>query len=343
MRSHPPARGRTRTVAALLLTGLLLPGLGSRATDPQASFQLDTMTLPRPARVRFGDVPLGSTWSSAFVLPGDSVRVEIGGGGVPGPYDLLAAGGKVRALGPRAWTWTAPAQPGIVRLSTVDSLGIDTLRIQAFVMTPYGALVDGVLNGYRIGRYPSSRVLGQVRYDRPRGFIEVTPENLSTPVSLHFTLGQFVCEQQGGYPKYVVLTERLIAKLEAIVAGLNRMGHPCATLGIMSAYRTPYYNHATGNVAYSRHQYGDAADFFVDADPVDGRMDDLNGDGRVDTADAKTLQCIIETLAVDSRDDIRPGGLGTYSTSKWHGPFVHTDARGQRIRWGASSTCVAGW
>ena len=107
----------------------------------------------------------------------------------------------------------------------------------------------------------------------------------------------------------------------------------------MSGYRTPSYNAAIGNVRYSRHQYGDAADIFIDDDPRGRSVDDLNGDGRVNSADARALQCVIETLAVDARDDIMPGGLGTYSTSHMHGPFVHTDARGFRTRWALSSPC----
>ena len=39
----------------------------------------------------------------------------------------------------------------------------------------------------------------------------------------------------------------------------------------------------------SRHQFGDAADIIID-DNKDGRMDDLNRDGRVDVADADVIQ-----------------------------------------------------
>ena len=60
---------------------------------------------------------------------------------------------------------------------------------------------------------------------------------------------------------------------------------------VMSGFRTPRYNHSGGNTAgranLSRHMYGDAADVFVDNDR-NGSMDDINGDGRVDTATPKS-------------------------------------------------------
>jgi hypothetical protein len=327
------------SLAAMLSAALqLIPGLHSRGPDPQAAFHLDPDLIPRPAQFAFAGMRLGHRMGSGFVLPGETVRLEIVDGGVSAPYVLLPQGGVARPVGPRAWEWTAPLTPGVVPILAVDSLGLDSMRINAFVMVPYAEMRLGVLNGYRIGQYPAEREIGGVMYSRPRGFIEITPESRQTPLSRHFHVGQFECKQSGGYPRYVVLTGSLVAKLEAIVEGLGQYGHHVETLGIMSGYRTPSYNRAIGNVLYSRHQYGDAADFFVDAD-ADGRMDDLDGDGKVNAADAHTLQCVIENLAVDAREDIRPGGLGTYRSSQMHGPFVHTDARGFRARWGLSAGC----
>jgi len=339
---NPSTSRRTaivRLCAATFLAAALLPGLPAGGSDPQAGLPLDPLLTPRPAIFAFDGDRLGHRVGSGFVLPGDSIRIEVSEGGVTAPYSLVADQGTVVPLGDRSWTWIAPATTGLTHIVAVDSLGLDTMRINAFVMVPYSELKKGMLRGYRIGEYPAVRELGGVRYERPRGFIELTADNQFTFLSPHFQLGQFECQRPGRSPRYVVLTPRLMAKLEAIVDGLQMQGHPCATLGIMSGYRTPYDNHAMGHARYSRHQYGDAADFFVDAAPLDGRMDDLNGDGRVNSADAHALQCVIETLAVDARDDIMPGGLGTYGTSHMHGPFVHTDARGFRTRWALSSPC----
>ncbi len=317
---------------------MLVPGLGSHGQDLLAAYHLDPALIPRPAQFAFENFRLGHGIGSGFVLPGQTVNVGIVEGGVPVAYTLLPDSGAVRPIDGRHWEWTAPATPGIVRLTAVDSLGIDSMRINVFVMTPYAELRKGILNGYRIGAYPVEREIGGVIYRRPRGFVEITEANRGTQLSPHFKLGQFECPQSSGYPRYAVLTEPLVAKLEAIVDGLGQFGHHVETLGIMSGYRSPWFNRSNGNAWYSRHQYGDAADFFVDADG-DGRMDDLNEDGKVNGADARTLQCIIETLAVDARDDIVPGGLGTYRSSHVHGPFVHTDARGFRARWGLRAGC----
>lgn len=325
----------------LFCAAQLIPGLHAYGPDPQAAFHIDPDLVPRPAQFAFQGVRLTHRVGSGFVLPGETVRIEIVDGGVPAPYLLLPQGGVARPVGPRAWEWTAPLSPGVVRMLAVDSLGLDSMRIHAFVLVPFAEVKNGMLNGYRIGHYPGEREIGGVRYARPRGFVELTADNLETPLSPHFRVGQFECRQPGGYPRYVVLSDRLVTKLEAIVDGLGRSGHEVPTLGIMSGYRTPWYNASLGTAHYSRHQYGDAADLFVDAD-ADGRMDDLNGDGKVNAADARTLQCVIENLAVDSREDIQPGGLGTYRWSHMHGPFVHTDARGFRTRWGASSGCGGG-
>lgn len=73
-------------------------------------------------------------------------------------------------------------------------------------------------------------------------------------------------------------------KLEAIVGRLGGLGFDGEDLHVMSGFRTPSCNEAIGNVQYSLHQWGRAADIFLDHDG-DGRMDDLNRDRRVDAAD----------------------------------------------------------
>ena len=131
----------------------------------------------------------------------------------------------------------------------------------------------------------------------------------------------------------MVLRERLLLKLEAILEEVNRRGIAADTFHVMSGYRTPFYNAAIGNVPYSRHQYGDAADIFIDEHPRDGVMDDLDGDGKVDVGDADLLRGIVEEMSAESWWDRFVGGLGLYSTNAHHGPFIHVDARGYRARW----------
>jgi uncharacterized protein YcbK (DUF882 family) len=102
----------------------------------------------------------------------------------------------------------------------------------------------------------------------------------------------------------------------------------------MSGFRTPQYNvrgvGAGGRASASRHQYGDAADVFVDNDG-NGRLDDLNGDGRVNTRDVAVMLAAVEKVERAYPELV--GGAGTYKSTAAHGPFVHIDVRGNRARW----------
>ena len=77
--------------------------------------------------------------------------------------------------------------------------------------------------------------------------------------------------------------------------------------------------------------YGDAADVFVDNDG-NGRMDDLNRDGRIDSRDAQVILDAVERVERAHPDLV--GGVGVYRATRAHGPFAHVDVRGTRARWG---------
>ncbi|HEV8510868.1 MAG TPA: D-Ala-D-Ala carboxypeptidase family metallohydrolase [Gemmatimonadales bacterium] len=218
----------------------------------------------------------------------------------------------------RRWTWTAPHKPGLYPIRVVSNDQRDSIMIHAFVLIPYTQLRGEYLNGYRIGRYPARAL-------PPAGFIEVTPATENVMVSPHFRLKQFLCKQGGAYPKYVVLNEALLQRLEQLLELANASGYSASTFYVMSGYRTPAYNRALGNVLYSRHTWGSAADIFIDENH-DGRMDDLNGDGTSDERDAEVLYRLFD--GPQSR-----GGLGKYHATRSHGPFVHVDIRDRRARW----------
>lgn len=225
----------------------------------------------------------------------------------------------------RRWTWTAPALPGLYPLHAVSNDQRDSLTIQAFVLVPYDQMQGEYLNGYRIGRYPAHPLRGLDIYRAPTGFVEVTRENENAFVSPHFRLKQFLCKQTGGYPKYVVLNEALIQRLEHLLELANTSGYAASTFYVMSGYRTPAYNRALGNVMYSRHTFGSAADIFIDENH-DGVMDDLNRDGRSDERDAEVLYRLFDGPQSS-------GGMGKYHSTASHGPFVHVDIRDRRARW----------
>jgi uncharacterized protein YcbK (DUF882 family) len=162
----------------------------------------------------------------------------------------------------------------------------------------------------------------------------VTKHNQDTKVSPHFRLKQFLCKEDttSEFPKYVVLKERLLLKLEAILERVNALGYHVDTLHVLSGYRTPYYNHAIGDVLYSMHQWGSAADVYIDKDNK-GNMDDLNHDGRIDAADSRLLYDAIEKMLADPSFTKFEGGMGWYPGTSAHPPFVHVDVRGLRARW----------
>ena len=255
-------------------------------------------------------------------------------GGPPGDFAATTAAGTLVQQGQQQWKWTAPDRPGAY-LITFDGPGKkDSIAVHAFVTVPATRVRNGMLNGYPIGEYPPRPPHSGRLYLPPPGFVEVTRENESTHVSPHFTLKQFVCKEDTtkAYPKYLVLKERLPMKLEMVLEHVNAIGFTADTLHVMSAYRTPYYNHAIGDVTYSMRQWGSAADIYVDPQNR-SRMEDLNRDGRVDTDDAKFLYDQIDQLLAEPRYRRFQGGMGFYPATTAHPPFVHIDVRGTAARW----------
>jgi hypothetical protein len=228
---------------------------------------------------------------------------------------------------------TAVRIPGVHDLK--DSTG--AARFAVITMRDFAEKRDGRIGGYRIGYWPAEQ--GEPfggSYANPAGFIEVTPENAATQVSEHFRLRDFLThDQESVWPKYLVLREDLVDKLELVIAQLEAAGHPVRHMSVMSGFRTPQYNatggETGGRASLSRHMYGDAADVFVDNDG-DGRMDDLNGDGRIDHRDAQVILDAAERVE-RAHPDVT-GGVGVYRATSSHGPFAHVDARGSRARWG---------
>jgi hypothetical protein len=202
------------------------------------------------------------------------------------------------------------------------------------VLRPFGEKRGDVLQGYRLGKWPSERWMMGERYGNPDGFIEVTQANAGLRLSEHFVLADFLThDQQTVWPKYVVLQESLIDKLELVLADLASRGVRTDHVRVLSGFRAPYYNDrivSEGAARASRHQYGDAADVIIDANG-DGRMDDLNRDGRLDLRDTQTILGAVER--VEKRFPELVGGLGLYHAMGASGPFAHVDVRGASARW----------
>jgi hypothetical protein len=162
----------------------------------------------------------------------------------------------------------------------------------------------------------------------------VTPSDAGLRLSEHFVLADFLThDQRDVWPKYVVLQEPLIDKLELVLADLAAHGVSTDRVRVLSGFRAPYYNDrivAEGAARASRHQYGDAADVIIDANG-DGRMDDLNHDGRLDLSDTQVILRSVER--VEKAHPSLVGGLGLYHAMGTSGPFAHIDVRGSSARW----------
>lgn len=202
-----------------------------------------------------------------------------------------------------------------------------------FTMRSFGQKVRASLNGYKLGYWPAEK--GRIRseaYRNPDGFVEVTRENEDTRLSEHFRLRDFVSHGQANvWPKYVVIREPLLDKLELVIQDLNARGINAEGMRIRSGFRTPAHNSAVrgeGSARDSRHQFGDAVDVFIDQEGT-GRMSDLNGDGRVNYADVKLILAAVER--VEARYPELVGGTGLYTGRS--GSFAHMDVRGTRARW----------
>jgi hypothetical protein len=287
--------------------------------------------------VRFGELRSDYRVMAMFAMPGELVSIQAGepADHPTSSFDLAAEAGHSAAAGANRWTWTAPSKPGLYPIEIRDRESNALMTLNVFVMVPYASMRKGTLNGYRIGAYPNPRRGHEEEYSRPLGFVEVTPAMLDVQVSPHFRLGQFVCKQAGGPTQYLVLRQPLLVKLEQLLATMNDRGIEARTLSVLSGYRTPSYNAAIGNeTTYSRHAYGDAADVYVD-DNGDGRMDDLNRDGRHTVADARVLTRIVQSLEGEPESAELVGGLGTYAPTGAHGAFMHVDTRGFSVEWGS--------
>lgn len=268
-----------------------------------------------------------------FISPGETLSLEAVDQSATASFELLAASGTVRGGRERNWKWSAPDTPGLYPVKILRNSPTDSIVLNVFVMVPSSKIKEGVLNGYRIGSYPAKLFKNLPIYAPPVGFIELTPDNENTRVSPHFTLKQFVCKQASGYPKYLVLREQLLLKLEIILEELNRQGYRADSFHVMSGYRTPHYAKLLKRPEYSRHLWGGAADVFIDESPRDGHMDDLNRDGKSNWQDADIIYDIVDKLFARPVYTRFVGGLARYKKTSVHGPFVHVDVRGWRARW----------
>ncbi|WP_431686133.1 hypothetical protein [Hahella sp. NBU794] len=307
---------RALTVIALCLLMTRAFGFEPGKVDFSISFKGETSDY----RVMSAFLQASEEFVFKINLP-ESEQIEISG-----------QGDVVKEPGDR-YRWTAPAHPGVSRLTIRRPSTGAQITLNLFVLVPANQVEEGMLSGYQIGHYPSEAYLNQAIYLPPPGYLEVTKDMLDIELTPNYRLEQFLCRQPSEFPKFLVLREKLLLKLEYLTEQVNAAGVPVSSFVIMSGFRTPYYNTSIRNAMYSRHQWGGAADVFIDEDPKDGKMDDLNKDGKVDKDDAEYLAQLIEKFAETPEYKSFIGGLGVYSANSYHGPFIHVDVRGAMVRW----------
>ena len=293
------------------LTGAALTALADRMFANQRGISGKLLvhldTLPRP--VQPATVPPGARLGYAPATPGASARPA-----------------------------SAPLGAGIWRIVlTIGNAVRPIPNFSVITEVPFAEKKNGHIGLYYLGSWPAEHGarLKTPAYANPSGFIQVTPQNEDTYVSQHFRLRDFLTHDQANvWPKYIVLSPKLLDKLELVLADLQQRGIDPRGVRVMSGFRTPQYNvhggDPTGRAAASRHMYGDASDIYIDNDG-NGAMDDLNHDGRVDINDSRVI-----LDAVDRVEKAHPelvGGAGVYVPAPGHGPFIHIDTRGYRARW----------
>ncbi len=272
-------------------------------------------------------IPVDFNILSFSVMPSDSLLIELNK-----EDDLLYFKSNeqddIKAI-EKEMIWVAPKESGLYILSFF--IAKETYTIPVFVMRPL-ATIKEISTHFPLGEYQNSTFKGLEQYRTPQGMIEVTKENQNTFVSPHFRLKDFLTKQNCDFPKYLILSSKLLYKLELLIDTMKNQGVKVDNMHIMSGYRTPVYNKGLGNVNNSRHVFGDAADIFVDNDN-NQKMDDLTNDGYVDIKDAKFLASYVEQIENDHRYRWLAGGLGVYKKNGAHAGFIHMDTRGYPVKW----------
>lgn len=287
-----------------------------------------------------------------------------------GNYTWNVSAGRVIKFLDRGIIWEAPLRSGTesvelqwsVQRSLQDQTTPETTReihagnlqgrnaLHTLVRYPFNPLDQTSIEGYAIGVYADPEMPdvqsvspfvaeNKDRYRAPQWFVKVDNNTVGLNVSPNFKLGDFSPAVERGKTHFIALDYRLIDRMEALLKKIQDKHPTVKSLRILRAYLTPlqaemYRVRGLDISVFSRHLYGDAAIFIVDADN-NGVMDDLNGDGKSDIADAEWLENLVGEL---ERESSVYGGVGVMD--KFTGPehetatsCVMVDTRGVRSRW----------
>lgn len=286
--------------------------------------------------LRVDPVPVGFSGavSMEFALPGarvaQPVEVQVTGRPVASlAYTWQGVDGTVPVAPLRALTGDSlivPSEPGIYRLALVGE-GVNRVveNLTLAVLVPFNRKKGSMLDGYRIGTYLAERHKS-MDDQLPIGFVRVMESDVDLPMSEHLRLGDLLTHDgQEGWPRFIAVNPRMLDKLELVmahIAGTISKADVDMVVNVHSGFRTPAHNrHVPLAATDSRHQYGDAVDVAIDA----------NGDGRINARDARLVAKAVDSVEVQYPELV--GGVGVYTSSRYHQPYVHMDVRGSRVRW----------
>ncbi len=271
---------------------------------------------------------------SVFVMPGEEIKIAIAEED-RGQIYQIELGGKTYESAD-SFNWKAQAKEGhyqaIIREKNGEGSASE-IKINVFVLHSRAEKNGQYLDDFRIGYYPDIPADKKEYYSKPDGFLKIDESMLGVKLTPHFKMEQFLTNQSDRLPQFIAIQESLLLKLEFFLEEINKAGYYAETFGIVSIYRSPYFNKKIGNnTNLSRHLFGDAADIYID-NTGNQWMDDLNGDGKSTIADSD----ILYDLAVnfDQKEEFAhlQGGVSSYKGNGVRGPFIHIDTRGFHVSW----------
>ena len=329
------ARPGSRSAAAVgVLLALALAGANVQVAPLRAA----------SARVRARVLASASPTRNLFGASGE-VRIRLARPASPLEFPLVVSGDPTQL----SYEWVAlddsvaaepaqplegadvitPLRPGLYRLALVaDGQRRLVAGVTVGVLVPFEEKRGRALNGYRMGTWRGER---DRQHEVPGGFLEVRQGDLDRPLTRHLRVSDFITHDgQAQWPRYLAVDGRLLDKLELVLEELERTQGDVAVGGsaprfaieVRSGFRTPYHNaRVPGSARDSRHQFGEAADIAIDVDR----------DGRFTRKDVKRVVRAVE--AVEAAHPELRGGVGLYTSHRYSSPYVHTDVRGDAVRW----------
>ncbi|MFA4984956.1 MAG: D-Ala-D-Ala carboxypeptidase family metallohydrolase [Candidatus Brocadiia bacterium] len=239
--------------------------------------------------------------------------------------------------------FTTPTKAGAHAISFVS--GEDTLVLNCLVPEYAPDARKGIALGVKIGAYPNpkggtERMSKNIEcYDAPTYFVRIDSTTESLPLAPSIRVGDLVAitskENPTRHVNFAPADYTLIFKVDLAWRKFHKSHPSIPSWRLVSWFRTPRHNRLERGGTYSRHIYGDAVDIIVDQNG-DLRMDDINGDGKSNFADALEIAKVFEQM--EWTGDVAFGGVGAYDypSEQSMGAAVHTDTRGFWSRWGYS-------